>query len=547
MLENLGIFFSQIIQIGSNPWVLLILTGATALGVIIGALPGLTATMGIALLTGLTYSVPLEYTFAILMGIYVGGIYGGSISAILLNIPGTASAAATAIDGHQLAMQGKADKAIKVTRFASIIGTFIGVLCLAILAPPLTRLALEFTSPEFFMLSFFGILICGSVVTEDLTIKGWIAGMFGLLLAFVRYDDVEGLPRFAFGIAELQSGIQIIPAMIGFYAVPEVIKAFTRTEKFSVVKVDHVERQRGIIMEAVYALIHGLIPKEKRQPVNFKKAWNKTLEVPRIVLKHMRIIIQSSLIGLGLGALPGVGEDVAAWVAYDASRKSSKNKDKYGTGIYEGTIGPEVGNNAAIGGATIPLLTLGVPGSPPAAVLLGALMLHSVRPGPRIAVENPGFIQMMAALIFVAIVALWVVGMILAKPMTKILKVPIVYLMPIIAVLSVIGGYSISMSEFDLIMVFAFGIVGYLFDKMKYSAAPIILGLILGKMFDFTFRNTLITNNGNWLAFIHPTEHPISLIFFIIVVTTIVRQIITGDKNNEPVKETTVEGEQENN
>ncbi|MEX1376432.1 MAG: tripartite tricarboxylate transporter permease [Eubacteriales bacterium] len=518
MLENIGIFFSQIIEIFSNPWLTLVLLAATALGVIIGALPGLTATMGIALLTGLTYNVPLEFTFAILMGIYVGGIYGGSISAILLNIPGTASAAATALDGHKLALAGYAERTIKVTRLASIVGTFLGVVALTFIAPLMTKIALEFTSPEFFMLAFFGVMICGSVVSEDLTIKGWIAGLLGLTLAFVRYDDIEGVARFSFGISQLQSGIQVIPAMIGFYAVPEVIKAFVRDAKYSVVTTDNEDKNLGLLKVTTIKIIN--LFRKNKVKVSYKAAFMEMKFVYNTVFSKLRIIIQSALIGLGLGALPGVGEDVAAWVSYDTARKTSKDKDKYGTGIYEGTIAPEVGNNAAIGGATIPLLTLGIPGSPPAAVLLGALMLHNIRPGPRIEIENPGFIAMMAALIFCAIIALWIVGMILAKPMTKVLKVPTKYLMPIIAILSVVGGYSLSMSSFDLIIIFIFGIVGYVFDKMKYSAAPIILGLILGNMFDFRFRNTIITNGGSLSAFINPVEHPISLAFFLIILWT---------------------------
>lgn len=529
MMDNLVVFFQQILEIFSNPWVTLVLFGATALGVIIGALPGLTATMGIALLTGLTYNVPLDYTFAILMGIYVGGIYGGSISAILLNIPGTASAAATALDGHKLALQGYAERAIKVTRLASIIGTFLGVMALTLIAPIMTKLALQFTSPEFFMLAFFGVMICGSIVSEDLTIKGWIAGLLGLLLAFIKFDDIEGIARFSFGVSQLQSGIGVIPAMIGFYAFPEVIKAFVRNTKYSVVKSDDEQDSPGIFRVTFLKLIN-LFRVNKKQTPSYKEAFTEMNFVFKTVFSKLRVIIQSALIGLGLGALPGVGEDVAAWVSYDTARKTSKIKEKYGTGCYEGTIAPEVGNNAAIGGATIPLLTLGIPGSPPAAVLLGALMLHNIRPGPRIEIENPGFIAMIAALIFCAIIALWVVGMILAKPMTKVLKVPVKYLMPIIAILSVVGGYSLSMSSFDLIIIFIFGIIGYIFDKMKYSAAPIILGLILGNMFDFRFRQTIITNNGSMMSFL---TRPISLLFLVIIIFTIVSQIVKGVKESK--------------
>lgn len=526
MLADLSVFFQQIAVVISNPLIMLVLMGATALGVIMGALPGLTATMGIALLTGLTYNVPLEYTFAILMGIYVGGIYGGSISAILLNIPGTASAAATGLDGHKLAMKGYAERTIKITRLASIIGTFLGVIALTLIAPVMARLALQFTSPEFFMLAFFGVMICGSVVSDDLTIKGWIAGLLGLLLAFIRYDDVEGIAKFTFGISQLQSGVQVIPAMIGFYAIPEVIKAFVRDNKFSVV--EDSDESLGFFKVTFTKFLN--LFRSNKVKVSYKAFIEEEKFIMGEVFTKFRLIAQSAAIGLGLGALPGVGEDVAAWVSYDTARKTSKNGDKYGSGIYEGTIPPEVGNNAAIGGAIIPLLTLGVPGSPPAAVLLGALMLHNVRPGPRIEIENPGFIAMIAALIFCAVIALWVVGMLLAKPMTKVLKVPVKYLMPIIAILSVVGGYSLSMSSFDLITIFVFGIIGYLFDKMQYSAAPIILGLILGNMLDFRFRQALITNNGSFLPFV---TRPISLVFLIIIIFTMVSQIRKGIKENQ--------------
>lgn len=488
-MTDLMIFINAFIDL-LNVNVILLMLLSTALGVMIGALPGLTATMGIALLTGLTYKVPLQYTFVILIGVYVGAIYGGSISAILLNIPGTPSAAATALDGHQLALQGKAATAIKVTRLASVVGTLIGCLALAILTPPLTNIALQFTSPEFFMLALFGVLICGSIAQEDLSLKGWIGGLIGIMLAFIGIDNVESVSRFTFGNLNLLSGVSVIPAMIGFYAIPEVIKAFTKDEK--------------------------LVVTELKDKVEVKENTFK------IVFSNLRTIIQSSFIGIGLGALPGVGEDIAAWVSYDTARKTSKNKEKFGTGCYEGAIAPEVGNNAAIGGALIPLLTLGVPGSPPAAVLLGALVLHGIIPGPMINKESPGFIGGIAALLLLAVFALWIVGILIAKPMTKILKVPVVYLMPVVACLSVIGAYAINLSTFDLLAVFVFGIVGYFLMKMKYSPAPIVLGLILGNMMDFRFRTALITNNGSFSIFF---TRPIAVVFMVIILFTVFTQI----------------------
>ncbi len=503
-LLSLGAEFIKLM----DPVVLLILLGSTLMGVIIGALPGLSATMGIALLTGLTYSFPIEYTFAVLMGVYVGAIYGGSMSAILLNIPGTASAAATALEGYPLAKQGKAETAIKITRAASIIGTFIGILALALIAPPMTTIALMFKSPEYFMLALFGVLICGSIVTTDIPLKGWIGGVLGLLIAMIGADRIAGASRFDFGIGDLMGGVSMVPAMIGFYAVPEVIKAFSKlgTEDIKV----------GEAKDSV---------KEK-------------IPVWGTVFKNIRLVVQSALIGLSVGALPGVGEDVAAWVSYDAAKKTSKEPEKFGTGSYEGAIAPEVANNSAIGGAMIPMLTLAVPGSPPAAVLLGALMIHNIRPGPMIMTDNPTFIYYISALLFLSVIALWISGIILSKPMTQILKIPTVYLMPIVGSLSIVGAYAISNRSFDIIIALVFGVLGYFLDKMSYSPAPIVLGLILGGMIDENFRRSLIVSQGDPMAFFSITEHPISLFFFVIIILTVVKNVLPKkDKKNKKSKE----------
>lgn len=498
-MDGIIILFQQFLEL-MDPSILGLLLASTLLGVIIGALPGLSATMGIALLTGLTYKFPIAYTFAILMGVYVGAIYGGSMSAILLNIPGTASAAATALEGHPLALQGKAETAIKVTRLASIIGTFIGVLALALIAPPLTQIALKFTSPEYLMLALFGVLICGSIVTSDIPLKGWIGGLIGLLLAQVGMDTLQGASRFSFGITELMSGISMVPAMIGFYAIPEVIKAFAQKADGDI-KINEM-----------------------------KDTTKEKISVSRIVFSKLRLIIQSALIGIGVGALPGVGEDVAAWVAYGTAKKTSKEPEKFGTGSYEGAIAPEVGNNAAIGGAMIPMLTLAVPGSPPAAVLLGALMIHNIRPGPMIMRDNPTFIYYIAALLFLSVLALWIAGMILAKPMTKILKVPKVYLMPIVAALSVVGAYAINNRSFDIIICLVFGVLGYALDKMQYSPAPIVLGIILGNMIDENFRRALIVSDGSLSIFV---QRPIALLFLVIIVFMILKMVIKPKKLGE--------------
>ena len=305
-------------------------------------------------------------------------------------------------------------------------------------------------------------------------------------------DTLQGASRFDFGSNALMGGIEMVPAMIGFYAIPEVIKAFAKHDTDNVT-------------------VNELKDKSKEK-----------ISVVRLVCSKLRLVIQSALIGIGIGALPGVGEDVAAWVAYGAAKKTSKEPEKFGTGSYEGAIAPEVGNNAAIGGAMIPMLTLAVPGSPPAAVLLGALMIHNIRPGPMIMRDNPTFIYYIAALLFISVVALWIAGIILAKPMTKILKVPKVYLMPIVAALSIVGAYAINNRASDIVVCLVFGVFGYILDKMQYSPAPIVLGIILGNMIDENFRRSLIVSDGSLSVFV---TRPISLVFLVIIAITIIRMI----------------------
>jgi|LSQX01.1.fsa_nt_gb putative tricarboxylic transport membrane protein len=483
------ILFEELIKL-INWQTLAVLFVSTSAGIVIGALPGLTATMGIALLTGLTYSIPTNLAIPILMGIYVGAIYGGSISAILINVPGTGSAAATALDGFPLAQKGEADKALFSTRIASFIGTVFGMVCLVGFAPLISKIAERyFASPEFFLLAIFGIVICGSLTATDKPIKGWIAGMLGLLISFVGIEEIHGFPRFTFGNPELLGGIAFIPAMIGVFGIPQILSTL-RTSNPQFVVADMGKNN-------------------DRSPI-----WS---EIP----KNIKNILRSGLISVGIGAIPGVGEDIAAWMAYDRAKRASKKPELFGKGSYEGVIAAETGNNACIGGAIIPLLTLAVPGSPPAAVLLGALYLHGIRPGPMLTFEFPRFTYEMSAILLLASFALLICGVLLSRIMVTALKVKPAVLMPIVGALCAIGSYAIGIRLFDLHMMAIFGLVGYFLIEMGYPPAPLILGAILGPIADANFRRTLLSSNGSLLPFF---TRPICIIFVLMIFLSIVTQ-----------------------
>ena len=460
---------------------------AVIIGIIFGMLPGLSATIGIALFTGLTYGFSLDKALVVLFGVYIGAIYGGSVSAILVNIPGTGSAAATCLDGYPLALKGEAANANILARVSSFIGTLFGMLIFLFLTPIMTKLALQFTSPEFFWLAVFGILICGSLSSPDLPVKGWIAGLIGILMAMVGQEDIHGWERLTFGNPNLITGIPFVPMTIAFFGIPQIVKSM-----------------KGLKMQV----------QAKRSAARIR-IWP-------LIKKNILNIFRWGSIGVGIGAVPGVGENIAAWVAYDDAKRRYKGKEKFGTGVYEGVMAPETANNAAIGGAIIPLISLGIPGSPPTAMLLAALMLHGIRPGPLLSVEHPGIISQLASIILWGTVFLFICGLLLTNLMVHILKVSQKILMPIIAVLCVVGVFAYNNNPFHLGLVFVFGIVGYFFDKMGYSAAPVILGLILGNLADSFFRRALLLSHGNLWGLIN---RPISVIFFIACLLTILSQL----------------------
>jgi len=487
LLERMGSFFEIALGIVSDPTSLAILFGSVLLGIIFGAMPGLTSTLGVALLTALTYSMDTPLAMVCLLSIYVGGTYGGSYAAILINIPGTAAAAATALDGYPLACKGEGGRAIGLTTTSSAIGTAMSMLFVVSISPLISKFALQFTSFEFFLLAFFGILISGSLTSPDLVIKGWIAGFLGLFLACIGRDQLQFFPRFTYGISDLESGIEVVPVLIGAFGIPQIISVLK--DKFQMGKAQKFQR---------------ILPELGT------------------VIRNIPAIIRSAFIGVGIGAVPGIGEDIAGWVSYGTAKNTSKHPETFGKGELQGVIASETANNACVGGAMIPLLNLGIPGSPPAAMLLGALMLHGVTPGPMITFEHPTFIMEVAAILLLASMAMWVTGMLLAKQVVKILRIPTQIFMPIIGVLCIIGSYSLGLNIFNLYLMLPVGIVCYFLTEMGYPIAPLVIGVILGPMADENVRRALMVSQGSFMPVF---QRPVALILFLIIVWTVVSQL----------------------
>ncbi len=483
-------FVAELVRVVTDPAnVLLVLIGAQV-GIIFGMLPGLTATMAMSLLTGLTFSLPADHAVGVLLGAYVGAITGGSRSAVLLNIPGTPAQAAVCLDGFPLAMQGRAAEAIGLSVTASTLGTLFGVAMLAVFAPLLGQLALQFGTWEFFWLAVFGVVIAGSLTVQEDPLKGWVAGTLGLLLATVGQDGIHAYPRFTLGKVELQGGFALIPVLVGAYGVSEILTVLRRSERI-----------------VVQTKLGRVLPRFRE------------------VFRHKGHIVRSGLIGTLVGIVPGVGEDIASWVSYHVARNTSRDPGEFGKGSLEGLIAAETGDNACIGGACVPVLTLGVPGSAPAAVLLAALTIHGLKPGPLLVLQHPETIWRVVALFLLATVAVFVLSLWLVRPMVRLLLIPREALMPVVYVLCVVGSFAISARVFDVWVMLVFGVLGFVMRELGYPVAPLVLGFILGPMLDDNLRRGLALTGGDVSPFF---TRPISAILFALVAVTVVSRTPVG-------------------
>ncbi len=458
---------------------------ATLLGIFVGSLPGLTATMGVALLTTLTYTLERDAAILVLICMYVGAIYGGSRSAILLNIPGTPASAATSLDGFPLAQRGEAGYAMGLATAGSAFGTLVGILLLVLLAPPLAEIAFDFGSFEFFWLAVFGIVISGQLTGGIAPLKGYIAGLLGLMVAMIGSEGLHAHVRFNLGFDQLNGGIGLIPAMVGAFGFAEVLTVMYRRK---------AELSRGT------GKADRVLP----------RLWD--------LAKYKFTILQSGVIGTLIGIIPGVGEDIGAWASYAAARRTSREKDEFGKGSKEGLTAAETGNSAVVPGALIPALTLAVPGSAPAAVLIAALFLHGIRPGPMIMIEQPTFIYSVAAMLVLATLAITIYGLSLTRLFILVLRIPREYLMPVVFTLCVIGPYALTQRVFDIWVMVVFGLIGFVLRQMNYPMAPLVLGIILGALLDKSLRRGLTLTDGDLTPFF---TRPISAIFVIVILLSI--------------------------
>ncbi|SLN61073.1 tripartite tricarboxylate transporter permease [Roseisalinus antarcticus] len=468
----------------STPMMLFHVAWSMLLGIVVGALPGLTATMGVALMVTLTYSMDTTAAILVLICMYVGAIYGGSRSAILLNIPGTPASAATSLDGYPLARAGRAGQAMGLATAGSMLGTLVGILVMVMVAPLLAELALEFGSYEMFWLAVFGVLISGQLTVTNAPVKGYIAGILGLMVAMIGSEGLHAYVRFS-PTQQMNGGIGLIPAMVGVFGLAEVMTAMW---------------QRQGVLAAARDKSDRIVP-------SFGEVW-----------RYRATVLRSGVIGTIVGVIPGVGEDIGAWASYATAKRLSKKPEEYGQGSTEGLIAAETGNSAVVPGSLIPALTLAVPGSASAAVLIAALFIHGIRPGPMIMIEQPQFISTMGAILILAVIAMTIYGITMTRLFVQVLRVPYAYLMPLVFTLCVVGTYALSQRMFDVYVMIIFGLAGFVLRQMKYPMAPLVLGIILGTMLDTNLRRSLMLGNGDLWPFV---TRPISAVFVAIIVMAI--------------------------
>lgn len=469
-----------------SPVNLLMATCGTGLGIVIGALPGFTSTMGVALFIPVTFSMSPETGLIFLAAIYCASTYGGSISAILIQTPGTPAAIITAIDGYELTKQGKGGKALGMATFASFVGGIISATALILIAPPLSKIVLLFGPSEIFFLAVFGLTVIVGLSKESM-VKGLLSGAFGLMLATVGVDTMTGTYRYTFDLMPLFDGIPIVPTVIGLFSACQVFALSS-------------QGRNTIQYEGKIPDVGSTIP-----------CWS---DIKALKWNFLR----SGIIGTIVGIIPGAGMSIASALSYTESKKHAKHPELYGKGSLEGLAASESANNGVTGGSLVPLLTLGIPGNSVSAVFLGGLLIHGLKPGLQLFTQNAHIAYSLLIGMFVANILMLIIGSIAAKKIARVASVPTNILAPIIMTLCVVGSYAIRNNMFDVALMLAFGFLGYLMKKKGYSLACFVLGIILGPMVESELRRALILTNGSPLGLL---GSPLSAFLFVLIILSL--------------------------
>lgn len=485
VLEGLGVGFSYVL----TPYSLLFILIGVFIGQVVGALPGIGASAGMVLLLPLTFGMDPAVALMMLAGIMYGSMYGNSLSAVLLNVPGDGASVMTALEGNAMAKQGKAGAALGISALASFAAGTASVIALAIATPLIAAFALRFNAPEFFLLAAFG-LIATATFGGGSALKALLVAAVGLMLAMVGIDPISGASRMTFGQPFLMEGFQFLPVVIGLFGVAEILTAAER-------KMTTIEMPKG-----------------------FKALWPKMSDI----MESWRAIIRGGLIGFLVGIMPGAGPTVAAFLAYLTERRFSKNPERFGNGAVDGVAATEASNNAAVTGAMVPMLSLGIPGSASTAVLLGAFVLLGLRPGPMLMSSQPDLVWSLIASMFVGNLILLIFNFPLAPLFASLLRIPYAYLAPAILVLCMVGSYVTTQSMFTVGITLMFGVIGYLMIKTGLPRAPLILALVLGPIMESSLRQALTISRGSLWIFI---ERPISAVLVVLVVVSLTWPLVS--------------------
>jgi putative tricarboxylic transport membrane protein len=460
------------------------------IGTLVGVLPGLGPTAAMSLLLPATFHIPPVTAIIMLAGIYYGAMYGGSTTSILVNIPGEAASVMTCLDGYQMARQGRAGAALGMCAFGSFIAGTLGIVGMTIMAPPLASFALKFGPPEYFSLMSMGMVVL-SFLTGASMIRSLMMACFGLIVGTVGMDAVSGSTRFTFGVTDLMDGVGLVPLVMGLFGISEIL----------------LNLEQKIDREIFKTKVKGLMPT--------MEDW----------IQAKWAILRGTVIGFILGILPGGGAVLSSFVAYAVEKRVSKYPEKFGTGVIEGVAAPESANNAAAQSAFIPLLTLGLPANVVMALLLGALILHGVTPGPLLLTKHPDIFWGVIASMYIGNIMLLVLNLPLIGLWVQLLKIPYPFMMPAIILFCVLGSYSVANSITDVLLMLLFGIIGYLMKKLKFDAPPLVLAFVLGPLIEYYFKSSLMFSRGSFTVFF---TRPISLVCLSISAAVLMWSIVSG-------------------